>query len=157
MDPWGLCPAKKPYVYYAGVGGFAGIAELIAWVTAPAFEFITGVVSSIVSGISIAVVAVEAAVVAAIVLVFSTDTGMDEEYLLYIYSKSTESKPTDCPPGTVPIDQYPGLDKDDIHTIKDGVDARPKDWTGIDPDGNVITTDNDGKHINNGPFDIYLP
>jgi len=101
MDPLGLCSAKKPYAYYAGVGGFAGIAELIATVTAPAFEFITGVVTGIVSGISVAVVAVEAAVVAAIVLVFSTNTQRDEVYLEKYYDDTTY-----IPPTTIARDKY---------------------------------------------------
>jgi len=67
------------------------------------------------------------------------------------------SKPKSCPSGTLPIDQYPGLDKDDIHDIKDGVGAGPRDWTGISPDGDVITGDHTGESVNNGPFKDYLP
>ena len=67
------------------------------------------------------------------------------------------SKPKNCPPGTKPIDKYPGLDKDDIHKIKDGVGAGPKDWTGITPDGDVITGDHEGDAENHGPFEDYLP
>jgi RHS repeat-associated protein len=67
------------------------------------------------------------------------------------------AKPKDCPAGTRPIDQFPGLSKDDVHNIKDGVNAGPRDWTGITPDGNVITGDNEGNAVDNGPMDIYLP
>ncbi len=66
------------------------------------------------------------------------------------------SKPKDAPPGTIPIDKS-GLSKDDIHTIKDGIGAGPKDWTGISPDGDVISGDSDGNSVNNGPYEDYLP
>jgi RHS repeat-associated protein len=70
------------------------------------------------------------------------------------------SKPKNVPPGTVPIDQAKGSkgwDKDDVHGIKDGVGAGPRDWVGISPDGNVITGDHEGNAVDNGPADIYLP
>lgn len=66
------------------------------------------------------------------------------------------SKPKNCPSGTKPIDEM-GMPKDDIHTIKDGVGAGPKDWTGITPDGDVITGDGNGEAVNNGPASDYLP
>ncbi|EXC36579.1 hypothetical protein L484_000209 [Morus notabilis] len=66
------------------------------------------------------------------------------------------SKPKGCPSGTLPIDQY-GLDKDDLHGVKDGVGAGPKDWTGIAPNGDVYTGDSEGNAVNNGPLDTYLP
>ena len=66
------------------------------------------------------------------------------------------SKPNNCPTGTKPIDQS-GLSKDDIHNIKDGVGAGAKDWTGITPDGDVITGDENGDAFNNGPYGDYLP
>jgi len=46
----------------------------------------------------------------------------------------SESKLKDCPTGTLPIDPAKGkfkLDKDDVHTIKDGVQAGQSTWTGI--------------------------
>lgn len=67
------------------------------------------------------------------------------------------SKPKGCPPGTIPIDKYPGLDKDDLHGVKDGVFAGPQDWTGVAPNGDVITGDSDGNAVNNGPITDYLP
>ncbi|WP_368737411.1 RHS repeat-associated core domain-containing protein [Parazoarcus communis] len=67
------------------------------------------------------------------------------------------SKPKGCPTGTKPIDQIPGLDKDDVHGIKDGVGAGPRDWTGIAPNGDVITGDGNGDAVNHGPYRDYLP
>lgn len=67
------------------------------------------------------------------------------------------SKPKGCPAGTKPIDQIPGLDKDDVHGIKDGVGAGPRDWTGITPNGDVITGDSNGDAVNHGPYNDYLP
>jgi len=66
------------------------------------------------------------------------------------------SKPKDCPTGTKPIDQYPGLDREDIHNIKEGVGAGPKDWTGIAPNGNVITGGPKGSAVDNGPYTDYI-
>ena len=66
------------------------------------------------------------------------------------------SKPKDVPTGTKPIDQQ-GLSKDDIHKIKEGVGARPRDWVGITPDGDVITGNEHGKAENHGLYKDYLP
>jgi hypothetical protein len=74
------------------------------------------------------------------------------------YSKAKpdrEQKPPNCPVGTRPIDQW-GLSKDDIHTIKNGINAGPKDWVGVDPEGNVWTNE-DGEASDQGPMDNYLP
>ncbi len=72
----------------------------------------------------------------------------------------SESKPDNCPSGTLPIDKAKGkfgLDKDDVHKIKKGIHAGPRTWTGIDPDGNVWTGGTGGVGENHGPFDPYLP
>jgi hypothetical protein len=69
--------------------------------------------------------------------------------------KSRQSKPRNAPPGTRPIDQS-GLDREDIHKIKDGIGAGPRDWVGVTPDGDVITTDKDGNAENHGPVSDYL-
>ncbi len=68
--------------------------------------------------------------------------------------RSRQSRPTDAPSGTVPIDES-GLSKDDIHKIKDGVGAGPRDWVGISPEGHVIITDGDGHAVDEGPADSY--
>ena len=64
------------------------------------------------------------------------------------------AKPKNCPGGTLPIDQT-GLSKDDVHDIKDGVGAGPKDWTGIAPNGDVITGDHEGNAVNHGNYGDY--
>jgi len=70
------------------------------------------------------------------------------------------SKPKGCPAGTLPIDEYGkknGWDKDDLHGVKEGVGAGPRDWTGVTPNGDVITGDGNGDSVNHGPADNYLP
>ena len=64
------------------------------------------------------------------------------------------AKPKGCPPGTRPIDES-GLGRQEIHDIKDGVGAGAQDWTGIDPQGNVITGDHNGNAHDNGHFTDY--
>ena len=65
-----------------------------------------------------------------------------------------ESRPTNAPPGTVPINET-GLGRGDVHDIKDGVGAGPRDWTGIAPDGHVITSDPSGRAVDHGPVDQF--
>jgi hypothetical protein len=64
------------------------------------------------------------------------------------------SKPVDAPSGTKPIDQV-GLPRDLIHEIKGDIGARPNDWTGVTPDGDVITAGPDGKTVNHGPVEAW--
>jgi hypothetical protein len=73
-----------------------------------------------------------------------------------VSEKSRQSRPRNAPRGTKPIDET-GLDSDAIHKIKDGVGAGPKDWVGLTPDGEVITTDDEGNAENHGPSTDYLP
>jgi hypothetical protein len=73
-----------------------------------------------------------------------------------IDNPSRRAKPKDAPRGTKPIDQV-GLDTDDVHEIKDGVGAGPRDWVGITPNGNVITSDEGGNAVDHGPMGDYLP
>lgn len=70
--------------------------------------------------------------------------------------KSTSSKPKDAPAGTKLKDES-GLGKDDVHDIKKGVGAGARDWTGIAPNGDVITTNPGGGAENHGPYGTYLP
>lgn len=67
-----------------------------------------------------------------------------------------EQRPDNCPTGTKPIDKYPGLSTGDIHGIKAGVNAGPKDWVGISPDGNVWINEG-GEGSDQGPLSDYLP
>ena len=58
------------------------------------------------------------------------------------------------PTGTKPIDQM-GWSSDRIHDIKEGVGAGPRDWVGIDPNGNVWTGSPSGQAVNHGPWGGY--
>jgi RHS repeat-associated protein len=72
----------------------------------------------------------------------------------------SESKPSECPTGTLPIDQAKGkfgLSHDDAETIKRGVRGKTTTWTGIAPNGDVWVGTTDGKGTNEGPFGAYLP
>jgi hypothetical protein len=79
-------------------------------------------------------------------------------YAVYEYRKSPPpgvGRPkTGMPPGTVPIDQA-GLNKDQVHDVKDGVLAGPRDWVGISPDGDVWTGGSSGEAVNHGPWKGY--
>ena len=68
--------------------------------------------------------------------------------------RSRQSRPKDAPTGTVPIDQS-DLDRETIHKIKDGIGAGPKDWVGVTPEGNVITTGPGGSAVDNGHVTDY--
>jgi hypothetical protein len=66
------------------------------------------------------------------------------------------SRPKWVPTGTRPIDQTDWTD--DHETIKDTVGNGPKDWTGITPEGDVITADPEtGEPINHGPAKDMVP
>jgi len=65
-----------------------------------------------------------------------------------------QSRPRNAPPGTRPIDQS-GLDRETIHKIKDGIGAGPRDWVGVTPDGEIITTDGEGNAQDEGHVTDY--
>ncbi len=79
-----------------------------------------------------------------------------DDYLIFT-KPNRSAKPKNCPAGTKPIDQFPDLDSDDIHEIKKGLGAKPDDWVGITPDGDVVTGGDVGQAVNQGPFKDYLP
>lgn len=59
-----------------------------------------------------------------------------------------QSKPSDCPAGTLPIDKAKrpfGIDHEAVESIKKGVHANPKTWTGIAPNGDIWVGTQDGK------------
>lgn len=70
-----------------------------------------------------------------------------------------EQRPDDCPAGTLPIDKDKRLDRDKIHRIKSsngGIGAGPKDWVGIDRNGNIWTNEQ-GSAVDHGHYTDYLP
>lgn len=74
------------------------------------------------------------------------------------FSKSGKAtgtpKPNDAPSGTKPIDSV-GLPRGTADQVKGQIDAHPNDWTGVTPNGDVITGTPDGKTVNHGPIDDY--
>jgi hypothetical protein len=67
----------------------------------------------------------------------------------------SSAKPNNCPVGTLPISETPWSK---WHSpIKKGVGAGPKDWTGITPQGTVITGDENGEAVDHGPAEDYTP
>jgi RHS repeat-associated protein len=159
IDPEGLSfrgalrGAAKGALYGAGVGAVLGGATgfAVGIVTGP------GVLVTTVTGAARG--AFEGALLGAFYGSIRGALGLEEDLDPCLLSKAkskSKPKPENCPTGTKPIDQYPGLSRDDIHRIKRGVGAGPTDWVGITPDGDVITDEN-GKAVNQGPFKDYLP
>ena len=70
--------------------------------------------------------------------------------------KARASRPTNAPPGTKPIDST-GRTKEDIHRIKKGVGAGPRDWVGETPSGEIVTTNPDGTYEPHGQASDYTP
>jgi hypothetical protein len=66
-----------------------------------------------------------------------------------------QPKPKNCPADTLPIDQTPW--SPNHNDIKKGAGIPPTGWTGITPEGDVITSDGNGNAINLGPASDYVP
>jgi hypothetical protein len=97
--------------------------------------------------------AVVAGIGFAIGIFFPTPTAYDDTTMSADQkppSKSRQSKPTNAPRGTRPIDQS-GNSHDWIEGTKDAVGAGPADWVGVAPNGDIITTNPDGTAENHGP------
>lgn len=130
----------------AALGGFV--------VSAQAYAAAVG------SAVTVGTVTVTGAVVGIVIpgnLFQDCSSGCGELPPNYMEARSKQgSKPKDCPPGTIPIDET-GLSRDDVHGIKEGISAGPRDWTGISPDGHVIGSDGQGNAVDHGPMGDYLP
>lgn len=48
------------------------------------------------------------------------------------------------------------LGREDVHAVKDGINAAAKDWTGISPENEVISSDPSGNAVNHGHIDNFL-
>lgn len=70
-------------------------------------------------------------------------------------SPKPEPRPKNCPSGTLPIDQTSW--SPNHNDIKKGAGIPPTGWTGITPEGDVITSDGNGNAINLGPASDYVP
>ncbi|MBI2386593.1 MAG: hypothetical protein HYV14_11325 [Elusimicrobia bacterium] len=67
------------------------------------------------------------------------------------------AKPKNCPTGTLPIDKDERIPREHHGKLKKQVGAGPADWTGITPDGRIITNDEKGEARDNGPYESFLP
>lgn len=78
------------------------------------------------------------------------------EQFIYLSEKpDREQKPEGTPAGTKPINKDKRLDREEIHKIKDQLRAGAKDWVGIDPNGNIWTSEG-GSPVDNGHYSDYL-
>jgi RHS repeat-associated protein len=68
------------------------------------------------------------------------ESNEDEDSDRSVEDKRRGSAPSDAPRGTRAIDSS-GIDRQGVHDIKDGIGAGPKDYVGITPQGNIVTTD----------------
>jgi hypothetical protein len=69
-------------------------------------------------------------------------------------SEKGTPKPKDAPSGTKPIDSV-GLPRGTADIIKEIIGARPNDWVGKAPNGDIITGTPKGEVINHGPIPTY--
>jgi uncharacterized protein RhaS with RHS repeats len=66
-----------------------------------------------------------------------------------------EQRPDDVPTGTKPVDKDKRLDREKIHGIKGQIGAQPRDWVGIDADGNIWTNEG-GSGANQGHYTDFV-
>jgi hypothetical protein len=62
-----------------------------------------------------------------------------------------KARPNDAPTGTIPINQG-GYTTDEVHGVKKQVGAKPSDWVGVAPSGEIITSTPGGKAIQTGVY-----
>ena len=62
---------------------------------------------------------------------------------------ASEPAPKNAPSGTRPIDRW------GVQDIKDGIGARPRDWVGVSPAGDVYVKGPNDKAVNAGHIDNY--
>ena len=65
--------------------------------------------------------------------------------------------PIKPPSGTRPINKAPQIGGDSglLHGIKEGIGAAANDWVGIAPNGDIITTGENGETVVNGNVSDY--
>jgi RHS repeat-associated protein len=151
LDPFGLKYAEM-YAGYGAVGGGAAAA-----VGSIAVDAATG-------GVNVLATPAEVAGGAALGGILGYDvgklvdiiTGNSETPAIPITVNAMQAKPKNCPTGTVPIDSSEGRKRLPTgvkpHDAKGQVGAGPTDWTGIDPDGNIITSGENNEAEDNGPY-----
>lgn len=66
--------------------------------------------------------------------------------------------PTNAPPGTRPLDRMPRPIRDRVEPAKPGLGLGPRDWVGVTPDGQIISTNPEtGEYEDQGHINDYDP